>query len=390
VAVLGVGMFGMGAAVGSYGAYVPLLVAGGVSPADAGLGMSLMLLLQFLVAVPADRLTRSVPPTTVATAGFLVCGAGAAFGGLPTLEAALVSRSLVGVGLGAAFVAATKYVGRRTEGTDAATARAALGALFTLGFAVSLPLSPALVDRFGPVAPALFDAVVVLLGALGTLGLRRLPLEVPRPVSFYVRPVVSGVGLALGLVYAVAFGFVVVAATWYAAVLGDVTPPAITPAFVTPIFVTSVLVGFAVATVVGRLLGTRTTRRLGPGETVGASLAGLAVLFALAIAALLVDAPLLLAGALAASGLGFGLLVDPVFDLALTTLSADAGVTLTGVVGVGAVGASVFPWLVGWLRAASASYAAGFASLALATVVVWGLWRAVVQDVPGVGETDRR
>jgi len=120
---IGLGLFGLGLAVGGYGAYVSALIARGVSPDAAGFGMSLFLLGQLLVVVPADRLTRTAPVERVAALRFAVAGVGIALGGAVTLEATYVSRLLLGLGQGTAFVGGMKYVGLRTTGADTATAQ---------------------------------------------------------------------------------------------------------------------------------------------------------------------------------------------------------------------------------------------------------------------------
>ncbi len=98
IGAIGAGLFGLGLAVGGYGAYVSVLIARGVSPDAAGFGMTLFLLGQFVAVVPADRLTRRASVERVAAVGLLVAGAGIALGAVVTLEATYASRLVLGLG----------------------------------------------------------------------------------------------------------------------------------------------------------------------------------------------------------------------------------------------------------------------------------------------------
>ncbi|MFC4551101.1 MULTISPECIES: MFS transporter [Halorussus] len=368
IAVLGTGLFGIGLSVGGYGAYVSLLIDRGVSPDVAGLGMSLFLLGQLVVVLPADRLSRVVPVGRVAAAGLLLGGVGAALGGVTSLPAVLASRSLLGLGQGTAFVASMKHVGRTTTGGDTATAQGLLGALFTLGFAAGLAATPVVLDPFGPTLPAVVAAAAVAVGGASAFRLGSVETRPPPSLGTYLDPFVSPTGLALGLGNMATFGFLMVAATWYADVLERA------PAFPA----TAVLVGFALATVVGRGVGGWLSRRVGERATVEFSLLGLAGLLGAIAAAVVADAPLLLAVALVGTGLGFGVPFGPLFGLAFSELADDAGATLVGMLVVGNLGALVYPWLVGRLLASTASYAAGFGVMAASVAGVWLLWRATV------------
>ena len=365
MAVLGAGLFAVGVSVGGYGAYVTLLISRGVAPDAAGLGMTLFLLGQFLVVLPADRLSRSVPVAYVAALGFLLAGVGAALGSVPTRDATFLSRSLLGLGQGTAFIAAMKYVGRRTARADTATAQGLLGAMFTSGFALGLATTPWILDRFGPVVPALGAAAVAFVGAAGSISLAGIRTEPVRPIGTYLRPFVSPAGLALGLGNMATFGFLMVAGTWYTDVLA--TFPALPSA--------PTLIGFAVATVVGRLVGGVLSRRIGERATVGASLVALALLLGGIAIAIRLEAGLPLMLALMGTGLCFGVPFGPLFGLAFSELADDPGVTLVGMLAIGNLGALVYPWLVGRLLADTSSYAAGFTALALTVAVVWTLWR---------------
>ena len=363
VGAIGTGLFGLGLAVGGYGAYVSVLIERGLSPGAAGFGMSLFLLGQLVVVIPADRLTRRLSVERVAAGGFLLAGVGIALGSSPTLEATYASRLLLGLGQGAAFVAGMKYVGLRTDGADTATAQGILGALFTLGLALGLAIGSPAVDAFGTTPPAFAAATFAVVGAAVT---SRLPTATdPTRAAFrsYLDPFTDAAGLALGLANMATFGFLIVASTWYVEVLaGTVLPGA------------AVLVGFAVATVAGRGLGGWLSRAVGEQSTVSISLVGLAaVLFGLAGAIGADSAPGIALG-LVLTGFGFGIPFGPLFSLAFSELADDAGVTLSGMLVVGNAGALAYPWLVGWLFAATTGYAAGVATMALSVGLIWLFW----------------
>lgn len=364
VAAIGAGLFGLGLAVGGYGAYVTLLIAEGVSPDAAGFGMSLFLLGQLIVVIPADRLSRSVSVDLVAALGLLFGGVAIATSGTTSLEVTYASRLGLGLGQGAAFVAGMKYVGLRTTGKDTATAQGLVGALFTLGLAIGLALTPLGIDHLGPTGPALIAAGVTIAGGLLTGRLSRAVDAEEAILRDYLSPFSSASGLALGLGNMAAFGFLMVAATWYTEVLAGTLLP-----------VTIVLVGFALATFLGRAIGGWLSRRFGERATVGGSLLGLALVLGGLAVAIRFDAVVGIALGLVLTGFGFGIPFGPLFSLAFSELTNDAGVTLSGMLIVGNGGALVYPWLVGLLLAATAGHAAGFATMALSVGVIWVLWR---------------
>ncbi|WP_380676736.1 MFS transporter [Salinigranum sp. GCM10025319] len=366
MASLGLGLFGLGLAVGSYGAVVSLLVDRGVAPDAAGFGMTLFLLAQAVAALPADRLTRVVSVPRACVVGFGLAAVGAVVGGWVTLPAALASRTLLGLGQGVAFVAAMKYVGRRAS-TRTATAQGLLGALFTLGFAVGLASAPSILGRFGSLWPMLGVAAVVAAGAAGTATLPDVrTVEVP-PLSAYLAPLRSPVGLALGLGNMATFGFLMVAGTWYPGVLASVGVP-----------VTATLVGFSLATVVGRGVGGRLSEAVGDRSTVFASLVGSALVLGGLAVALDAGRAWLVVVAVVLTGLGFGVPFGPLFALAFSELADDAGVTLVTMLVVGNVGAVAFPWLLGRVLRETASFALGFVAMALAVAAVGVLWFGAV------------
>jgi len=368
LAVLGVGLLGMGLAVGSYGASVTLLLERGVAPGLAGFGMTLFLLGQLAVVVPADRATRTRSAAWVAAAGLAAGAVATVLSALGTLPATLAGRGLLGLGQGAAFVGAMKHVGRRTDRSRVATAQGFLGALFTLGLAVALAVAAPAFDALGMPASMVGVGAVVALGAVGAPSLRTTDSEPAVPVGGYLAPLRSQVGLALGLGNMATFGFLVVATTWYVdALAGTPGIPA-----------TATLLVFAGTTVVGRALGGVLAARLGERAVVGHTLLGLAVALAGVAGGVAAGVPLLLAAGVVGTGLGFSVPFGPLFALAFSNLADDAGVTLVAMLAVGNAGALVFPWLVGELVAATGSHAAGLLAMSVTVFGVWWLWRDAV------------
>ncbi|MXV62621.1 MFS transporter [Natronorubrum sp. JWXQ-INN-674] len=363
IGAIGTGLFGLGLAVGGYGAYVSLLIERGVAPDAAGFGMSLFLLGQLVAVVPADRLTRTKPVEWVAASGLALAGVGIALGGVLALEVTYLSRLLLGLGQGTAFVAGMKYVGLRTSGADTATAQGLLGALFTLGLAVGLAAGPVAVPAFGPVGPATAAAGVALVGGAVTSGLPPVGATARTTLRSYLEPFASAGGLALGLGNMATFGFLIVASTWYAEVLAG-----------SPLPGTAVLVGFALATVLGRGIGGWLSREYGERATVAGTLFGLAVVLGGLAAAIAAESEPGIAVGLVLTGFGFGIPFGPLFSLAFSELADDPGVTLSGMLLVGNGGALAYPWLVGLLLAATESYAAGFAAMGLTVGIIWLCW----------------
>jgi DHA1 family inner membrane transport protein len=163
------------------------------------------------------------------------------------------------------------------------------------------------------------------------------------------------------------FGFLMVAGTWYPDVLRGAGVP-----------VTATLVGFSLATVVGRAVGGRLSETVGDRRTVAASFVGTAVVLGLLGAALDAGNAWLLAAAIVGTGLGFGVPFGPLFALAFSELADDAGVTLVAMTLVGNVGAVAYPWLLGRVLLDTDSFALGFAAMAVTVLAVAALWAATV------------
>jgi DHA1 family inner membrane transport protein len=372
IAVLGAGLLGMGLAVGSYGASVTLLLERGVPPGLAGFGMSLFLLGQLVVVVPADRATRTHSAARVAAAGLAVGALGVVLSTRGTLAATLAGRGLLGLGQGVAFVGAMKHVGRRTPPALVATAQGLLGALFTLGLAAALAVAAPAYDAVGMPASMGGVAAVVALGAAGAPLLRRADREPVVPYRDYLAPLRSRVGLALGLGNMATFGFLIVATTWYVDAL------AATPG----VSATATLLVFAGTTVLGRALGGVLAARLGDRAVVGHTMLGLAVALAGMAGGVAAGVPVVLAAGVVGTGLGFSVPFGPLFALAFSNLAEDAGVTLVAMLAVGNAGALAFPWVVGELVAATGSHAAGFLAMSAAVFGVWWLWRSAIGTAP--------
>lgn len=364
VAVFGLGMFGLGLVVGGFGTYVSELVERGVAPGTAGLGSTLYLLGQLAVVLPADLLSRRYPLEHVTAVGFVLGAAGAALGGSLSVPVHLGSRLLLGVGNGITFLLVIKYAGLRVDGGTVSRMQGLLGGLFTLGLAVGIAAAPSAVAAFGPLGPAVFAATLILSSGVFAVAVEPVTAPPAVAISSYLAPFRSVAGAALGLANAASYGLLVVAITWYTDIAAQLpTLP-----------VTLVLTGFAVATFVSRTgsgwLTVVTTDR----GAVGWSLAFLAVALGLVAVALQAGSAPLLAASLVLTGLGFGLPFGPLFGLAFERVDSDAGVLLVGMTALGNAAALAYPWLVGWLLAATDGYVVGFVVMALSVVVVTGIW----------------
>lgn len=368
IAVLGTGLFGMGLAVGGFGTYVSLLVAREVPPGLAGLGATLFLFGQFVVVLPTDALSRVRSVRATAAGGLALGAVGTALGGVLTLPVALGGRLLLGLGMGATFLAAMKYAGLRAPAGAVARTQGLIGALFTLGLAVGIAVTPWAVDRVGPLPPGVVAAVPVGLAAAGTLALAPVETNGRQPVGAYVTAFRDPGSLALGLANAASYGLLIVASTWYTDVLAR---EPLLPA-------TLVLTGFAAATFVGRTWSGYLTAVLTRRRAVEVGLVVLAAALGAVTVALASGASLLLGLGLVVTGAGFGLPFGPLFSLAFDRVGVDAGVLLVGMTVVGNAVALVYPWLVGQLLSVTAGYTAGFGVMALSVAGVVGVWRLAV------------
>jgi DHA1 family inner membrane transport protein len=373
LAVFGVGLLGMGLAVGSYGAAVARLLERGVDPGLAGFGMTLFLLGQLVVVAPADRATRTRRSAWVAAAGLAAGATASVLSTGETVGTTLAARALLGLGQGAAFVGAMKHVGHRTPSRLVATAQGLLGALFTLGLAVALAAAPVTFATVGVPASMAVVAVVIAVGAVGAPLLATAEDGPLVPFRSYLAPLRSPVGLALGLGNMATFGFLMVATTWYEAALNGVSGVPTTPA----------LVAFAGTTVVGRALGGVLAARVGDRAVVRHSLLALAVVLAGMAAGVYYDSAVVLIAAVAGTGFGFSVPFGPLFALAFSNLADDAGVTLVVMLAVGNAGALVYPWLVGELVSVTSTYAVGFAAMSATVLGVWVLWRTAIPSQYG-------
>ncbi len=371
VPTIGTGLFGLGLAVGGYGAYVSVLIAEGVAPAAAGLGMTLFLFGQLSAVLPADHLTRRFAVERIAALGLLIGAIGIGLSGTTDLPMTYASRLLLGLGQGTAFLAGIKYVGLRTSMPERATAQGLLGATFTLGLAVGIAATRPAIDGLGLAPPALVAAAITAGGGLTTWRLTTVDGGGALPLRAYLEPLIGRAAIALGLANMAAFGFLMVVATWYNELLAGGTLP-----------VTAILAGFALATVVGRGVGGYLAGVVGQRTTVVAGLVGLAVVLCGLAGGLYLEVDGLIGLAVIASGLGFGIPFGPLFSLAFSTLVDDPGVTLTIMLVLGNGGALVYPWLVGWLLAVTAGYAAGFVAMALTVACIAGLWSRWIGPPP--------
>jgi DHA1 family inner membrane transport protein len=368
VGVLGSGLFGFGLAVGSFGTYVERLIATGVAPDAAGFGSTLFLLGQLAVVYPSDVLTRRYSVRTTAAAGLALGAVGTVLGGVLSVPANYAARLALGFGLSGTFLAAMKYGGRRAPRGKTARVQGVLGATFTLGLAVGIPVVPSAVGVAGPLVPAAVSALPVAAAALLAPTLCPVSTDGYRPPAAYVDAFRTPTGLALGLGNAASYGLLVVATTWYTGVVAAI------PAFPA----TLVLAGFAAATFVGRTWSGWLTALTTERRAVGGALLFLATALGSVAAALAAGSAPLLGVGLVATGAGFGLPFGPLNSLAFANLGTDPGVLLVGMGVLGYGAALLYPWLVGWLLGTTRGYAAGFVVLAasvLAVAVAW--WRVM-------------
>jgi len=368
IGVLGLGMFGLGLAVGGFGAYVSELVARGVDPATAGLGSTLFLLGQLSIVLPADVLSRRWSIRSVTAVGLLLGVVGTVLGGVLAVPVHLGSRLLLGAANGIVFLLVIKYAGLRVDGNSVARVQGLLGALFTLGLAVGIATTPSAIAAVGPLVPAALASVPILCSGALVLSLQPVTTQSVAGLPSYLDPFRSAHGVALGLANAASYGLLIVAITWYTDIVATV--PALP--------VTLVLSGFAVATFAGRTGSGWLTAVTSERGAVGGSLLFLTAALALVAVGLQVDAAPLLVAALVLTGFGFGLPFGPLFSLAFASVGSDAGVLLVGMTALGNAAALAYPWLVGWLLGVTDGYVVGFAVMSLSVLAVTVLWQRAV------------
>jgi len=369
LATFGPGLFGMGLAVGGFGTYVTELVVRGVDPSVAGFGATLFLFGQFAAVWPTDVFARLSSVPLAALVGFGFGAVGTALGGILSIPVALGGRLLLGLGMGATFLAVMTYAGLCVKNKRTARLQGLLGATFTLGLAVGIAVTPWAVAQYGSALPAFVAAVPVAMSMILVPRLSPVESREYRQFTEYVHAFRTSDGIGLGLANGASYGLLIVAITWYTNALDRV------PELPTTI----VLTGFAVATFVGRTysgrLGTATTRRY----AVEIGLVLLAVSLGMVAVALWFGFSHVLAFAIILTGIGFGLPFGPLFSLAFDSVEVDPGVLLVGMTAIGNVVALAYPWLVGRLFEATAGYGAGIAAMSLSTAVVIVFWHRVFQ-----------
>jgi len=258
-----------------------------------------------------------------------------------------------------------------------ATAQGLLGALFTLGLAVALAVASAAFEYVGVQAAMLAVAVVVAVGAAGAPFLDRgRANRWYRSAPTRAAPVAGGARARPRQ-----HGYLRLPHRCDDVVRRRAGGGSGVPA-------TATLLAFAATTVVGRALGGMLAARMGERAVVRWSLLGLAAALAGMAAGVHYDAPALLVVAVAGTGFGFSVPFGPLFALAFSNLADDAGVTLVVMLAVGNAGALAYPWLVGELVAATATYATGFAAMSVTVVGIWALWRRAIGGAPEVTLAD--
>lgn len=369
VAVLGLGMFGLGLAVGGFGAYVSELVDSGVDPGTAGLGSTLFLFGQLVIVLPTDVLSRRWSLRYVTAIGLGLGAVGAALGGILSVPVHLGSRLLLGVGNGVVFLLVIKYAGLRVAGGRVARLQGLLGALFTLGLAVGIAATPSAIAALGPLGPAVLASLPILCSGALVLSLQPVTTRPAGQLSSYLAPFRNAAGIAMGLANAASYGLLIVAITWYTDIVGQV--PTLSVALV--------LSSFAVATFLGRTGSGWLTVVTSERRAVGGALLFLTVALGLAAVALQVGSAPLLVVSLVLTGFGFGLPFGPLFSLAFASVGSDAGILLVGMTALGNAAALAYPWLVGWLLGVTNGYAVGFAVMSASVLAVTVLWGRAIE-----------
>lgn len=369
VGVLGLGMFGLGLAVGGFGGYVSELVDRGVDPGTAGLGSTLFLFGQLAIVLPTDILSRRWSLRYVTAIGLGFGALGAAMGGVLSVPVHLGSRLLLGVGNGIVFLLVIKYAGLRVDRDRVARLQGVLGALFALGLAVGIAITPAAITVIGPFRFAAATSVPILCSGVLLFSLQPVTTQPVCRLRSYLTPFRNTAGIAMGLANAASYGLLIVAITWYTDIIGQVST----------LSVGVVLSSFAIATFLGRTGSGWVTVITSERRAVGGSLLFLGVALGLTAGALGLDRPTLLVVALVLTGAGFGLPFGPLFSLAFASTRSDAGTVLVGMTAVGNAAALAYPWLIGWLLGVTDGYVVGLAVMSGSVLAVALLWRQAIE-----------
>ncbi len=284
---------------------------------------------------------------------------------LPSLELALLGRTLTGIGTGLSFLTSMKMIALYAPAGRVGVYQSFIGGLFCVRDDLFLPRHPSpgrASWRWSYLVPG--GISLLFLVFLGTLRLESISPAAPRPLGLW-RIVRIRNGWILGIYHALSFGSVVTLGNWWPSLLSEIrhNPTAAQIAWGGALLM--------LISGVGRVSGGFLLLRFRSSFVANASILILSAIF---LGLFLIPYPgLTLALLLLAAWFG-SINFGAFFHLASQETTPDSLATLLGFINFLAnAGAVLFTLMFGWIKQTSGSFAWGFVVLAflgIATLIV--------------------
>jgi predicted MFS family arabinose efflux permease len=275
----------------------------------------------------------------------------------PSLELALLGRTITGVGTGLSFLTSMKMIALYAPPGRVGVYQSFIGGLFAFGTIFSYLVIPVLAGaswRWAYLVPGAIG--LIFLAFLGTLRPESTPQSPPRPLALG-RILRIRNGWILGIYHALSFGSVVTLSSWWPSLLSEIRQNP-----------TAAQVAWGGASLmlisgVGRVTGGFLLLRLKSSFVANTSILILSVLF---LGLFLIPYPgLTLALLLLAAWFG-SINFGAFFHLAAQETTPDSLATLLGFINFLAnAGAVLFTLMFGWIKQTSGVFAWGFVVLSL-------------------------
>ena len=293
----------------------------------------------------------------------LICFGNLMPAGLPSLELALLGRTITGVGTGLSFLTTMKMIALYAPTGRVGVYQSFVGGFFSFGTIFSYLVIPLLVNaswRWSYLVPG--GICLLFLIFLGTLRLESISPVSPRPLALGEIARIRN-GWILGIYHALSFGSVVTLGNWWPSLLSEIkhNPSAAQIAWGGALLM--------LISGVARFSGGFLLIKFKSAFVASASILTLSAIF---LGLFLIPYPgLILAMLLLASWFGsinFGAL----FHLASRETPPDSLATMLGLINFLAnAGAVLFTLMFGWIKDTTGSFAWGFAVLAFFSITTF-------------------
>jgi MFS family permease len=279
----------------------------------------------------------------------------------PSLELALLGRTITGIGTGLSFLTSMKMIALYAPAGRVGVYQSFIGGCFAFGTIFSYLVIPLLAGedwRWAYLVPGVIS--LFFLGLLGTLRLESTSPAPPTPLG--TRPLGLGKivrirnGWILGIYHALSFGSVVTLGNWWPSLLSEISQNPTAHQIAWGGAVLMLISG------VGRVSGGFLLFKLRPPSVANGSILILSAIF---LGLFLIPHPGFILGLLLLAAWFGSFNFGALFHLASKETAPDSLATLLGFINFLAnAGAVLFTAMFGWIKESSGSFGWGFAALA--------------------------